>query len=118
VSLKDWLFEQVVEPRTVQLPHWPEKVELRALNVSDFGSDRWSGLVKVAGQATALIVMSTYDANGDPVFNDEDASKVAAMPAVLVTELSKELSKLNGLGQDGIEDVAKNSCGSPGVSSS
>lgn len=118
MALKDWIFEHKVAPRKVQLEGWPEPVELRALSVADFGGDRWSELVQVAGQATALIVMSTYDANGDPVFNDDEALMVAALPAVLVTELSKELSKLNGLGQEGVEDVAKNSCGSPGDSSS
>lgn len=118
MSLKDWLFEQIVEPRTVTLPGWKEPVVLRALSVADFGGERWSNLVECAGQAVALIVMSTYTVDGDTVFNDDDAMRLAALPAVLVTELSKELSKLNGIGQDGLEDVAKNCESSPGVSSS
>jgi hypothetical protein len=108
VSLKEWVFSQQVEPRTIQLPGWPEPVVLRALSVADFGGDRWQELVDVAGQAVALIVMSTYTTTGDPVFNDDEALMVAGLPAAVVTELSKELSKLNGLGQEGIEDAAKN----------
>lgn len=74
-------------------------------------------LKDAGGSIAAQIVMSCFDCNGKSLFSDEDAAAVGNLPAYQLRSLTQAINGINGTGDDGLEDVAKNSESSPGDNS-
>lgn len=104
--------------RTVHVPGWKEPVRIRGLKAKDFHTGRLPELMEAHGEIAALVVASCIDDLGKPLFTDADCAAVADLPAYQLKELAQCIKALNGVGEAGLEDAAKNSEGSPGDSSS
>lgn len=104
--------------RTVHVPGWKEPVRIRAMRNRDIEGERMQALKEAGGTAAAQIIMSCINDKGGPLFADADAEAIGNLPAYQSQELMQCINALNGVGQEGLEDAAKNSEGSPGDSSS
>lgn len=104
--------------RTVHVPGWAAPVRIRALRNRDFEGERMQALKDAGGTVAAQIILSCLNDKGGPLFADSDAEALGSLPAYQTQELMQCINALNGVGQAGLEDVAKNSESSPGDSSS
>jgi hypothetical protein len=118
MSLRESILSITLPERTVHVPGWPEPVRVRALRARDFEGERMEQLKEMGGSLAAQVVLSCFDDKGHPLFTDGDCAAVGNLPAYQLKELTQAINAINGVGQEGLEDVAKNSEGSPGDSSS
>lgn len=117
MSLRESILAITLPERTVHVPGWPEPVRVRALRARDFEGERMEALKDAGGSLAAQVILSCVDAHGRPLFTDGDAAAVGNLPAYQLKELTQAINAINGVGEAGLEDVAKNCAGSPGDSS-
>lgn len=94
----------------VSVPEWCEDdLYIRTLSAAD--RDEWeTKLDKEPGNFRArLVVMALVDADGNRVFEDEDAVALGTKSSAVVSRLFNKASKVNGLLRSDVEDYEKNS---------
>jgi hypothetical protein len=102
----------------VVLPHWDGKVYVRTLSglerddleqaIADHGGIRGMRHVKAFIAARCVV-----DADGNRLFNDDDAPKLAEKDSRPLQLIMTRASRLNGFTRADIDDLAKNSDGDP-----
>lgn len=109
------------DSEVVLVPHWGGAVLVRTF--SGEMRDRFER-VAIASQSAdsdvtnldaiiQLVINGACDAQGSPLFTDEDAEALRARDAESLILVAEAVSRLNGIGEEAVEELGKNSEGGP-----
>jgi hypothetical protein len=117
LSRDDILKTDDLKRETVNVPEWDGDVIVRALNgrerddweasiVQQRGKDMVRNLANVRAK---LVVRSVIDEDGNRIFEDRDANALGLKSAAALNRLFEVASRLSGLSDEDVEELAGNS---------
>lgn len=101
---------QDIKRKVVDVPEWGGKVLIQSFN----GLVRNQWLQSIDGKEgdgftnERLIIASVIDEDGNLIFSDSDIEQLKQKSARAIGRIANEISKLNGLTADAVEDAEKN----------
>ena len=95
-------------------PQYRERDAYEATIISQRGTDMKMNLVNARAK---LVSRAIVDADGKPLFADEDVALLANKSAAAIERVFNVAQKLSGMSKDDIEDLTKNSMSVQGVDS-
>lgn len=125
MGLRDQIFATVDDRKseTVAVPEWGDmRLVIRELSVRDRNVYVNDGLerIEVAGgfalapkmnplRAIRLVVLSTFDEDGNRVFEDGDVERLGERASAVIDRLFTVAARLSGIGddEDSVEDEGK-----------
>lgn len=101
------------------VPEWGGVVRLRVITGRE--RDRWEAAAYKAtekggsteGLKARLVIASAVDADGKPLFRNEDLAALQGKNAVAINRLFDAARKLNGIGDDEAREILGESKGAP-----
>lgn len=114
------LAAQDIATEEVEVPEWGGSVLVRGLTgrerdayeatiISQRGTDMKMNLVNARAK---LVSRAIVDADGKPLFGDEDVALLANKSAAAIERVFNVAQKLSGMSKDDLEDLTKNSLSS------
>lgn len=113
----DILKKQDIESISVEVPEWGGKVLIKAMTTKQFeemvqeaqsraGKD---GAFDFNGFRASLVAQSLVDKEGNLLFTQDDIEALGGKSNKVIQNLFAKIQEINGLTDEGIEDIAKNS---------
>ena len=103
--------------RRVDTPELGGPVYVRSVRASEFNAMRAmsmsNGQVKEDEIMARLVTLTACDAQGKRLFRDDDHQRVNALPLAPVFRIFRAAMELNNIGNEDIEEIAKNSPKTP-----
>lgn len=107
-----------LKSEVVDVPEWGVKLVVREMNVRDRNEYVFSLSERVEGgdgfqyipindplRTTRLVIATTFDGEGNKVFNDDDVDALSQKAAGIIDRLSQTATRLSGL--NGEDEVAE-----------
>ena len=105
----------------VEIPEWGGKLFVRTM--TGLERDKYEADLVVANGArpgdvlrnmrARLVVLTTVDAKGERIFADADAEALGAKSSKALDRVADVATRLNGMNEKDVEDLAKNSGSGP-----
>lgn len=105
--------------KDVPVPEWGGEVRLRSLTGAERDQYEADSIKTVKGKRehnlsnlrARLIAMCAVDENGQPLFTRGDVLRLGQKSAIALERLFDEATKLNGMSDEDVEELAGNSAG-------
>lgn len=106
-----------IKTETVDVPEWGGTVIIRmmsgtardAYEASMVGFKNGQRVADLTNMRAKLVAATLVDESGEPLFTDEaDIAALAAKSAAALERLFKVAQRINGLGNDSVEEAQKN----------
>jgi hypothetical protein len=117
MSIREQLLSLETPTRVVQVKGWPP-IRIRQVPFGMMLDGEAENLAEEVGDKIAPILICCVDDAGEPLFTADDVPFLKSRPTSEILELLGHVAAINGTGDEGVEDVAKNCESSPGDSAS
>ena len=122
MSLRDKIFaadDRQIE--TVEVPEWGCSVGVRVMGGAERDTFEYEATKRMTddkltdprGLRSRLLVATLVDEEGQPVFTSADIPAIEQKAAPVISRLCEVAQRVNGLSDEDVEELAKNSSGAP-----
>lgn len=125
LSKEEILAQKKLKLELVSVPEWNGGVYLRVMTGAEFSSFEASNfrkdgdeyVINHEGMMGRLLVRCLCDEEGKRLFSDDDGDEIEQLTGYIVDGLAEKARKLNRLDAVSLEELQKNSEGSPAIDS-